>query len=100
MGLRKQAEGGLLLVVVVVVYTQVHGEDGCRCGGHLQGQCCCAHVHCKMRQTSQAKDYCHISFSEKIKSYLHVISAVHQLTANVKFRIRKRIRFSRPINIS
>lgn len=45
MGLRNQAEGGLLLVVVVVVYTQVHGEDGCSCRGHLHGQRCCAHVH-------------------------------------------------------
>lgn len=54
MGLGNQAEGGLLLVVVVVVYTQVHGEDGCSCRGHLHGQCCCAHVHWKRRQTSQA----------------------------------------------
>lgn len=58
MGLRNQAEGGLLLVavavVVVVVYTQVHGEDGCSCGGHLHGQCCCAHVHCKTRQAKQS----------------------------------------------
>lgn len=67
MGLGNQAEGGLLLVVVVVVYTQVHGEDGCSCGGHLHGQCCCAHVHWKMRQTSQAKDYHPILLKEKKK---------------------------------
>lgn len=63
MGRGNQAEGGLLLllvVVVVVVYTQVHGEDGWSCGGRLHGQCCCrAHVHWKMGQTSQAKDYHH-----------------------------------------
>lgn len=65
MGLGNQAEGRLLLVVVVVVvYTQVHGEDGCSCGGHLHGQCCCAHVHWKMRQTSQAKDY-NLVFKQK-----------------------------------
>lgn len=64
MGRGNQAEGGLLLlllvVVVVVVYTQVHGEDGWSCGGRLHGQCCCrAHVHWKMRQTIEAKDYHH-----------------------------------------
>lgn len=50
MGLRNQAEGGLLVVVVVVgmvYYTQVHGKNGCGGGGHLHGQCCRAHVHWK-----------------------------------------------------
>lgn len=45
MGLGNQAKGGLLVVVVVVNYAQVHGKDGSGCGGHLHGQCCRAHVH-------------------------------------------------------
>lgn len=47
-----QSEGGLLVVVVVMVhYAQVHGKDGCGCGcgWHLHGQCCRAHVHWKRR---------------------------------------------------
>lgn len=45
-GLRYQAECGLLVVVVVVVHdSQVHGKDGCGGGRHLRGQCCSAHVH-------------------------------------------------------
>lgn len=49
MGLGNQAEGGLLVVVVVVHYAQVHGKDGCGGGGHLHGQCCRAHVHWRRR---------------------------------------------------
>lgn len=49
MGLGKQAEGSLLLVVMVVVgvvdYAQIHGEDGCGGGGHLCGQRCRGHVN-------------------------------------------------------
>lgn len=44
-----QSEGGLAVVVVVVVVhnAQVHGEDGCGCSGHLHGQRCRADVHCR-----------------------------------------------------
>lgn len=60
MGLGNQAEGGLLVVVMVVVgvvhYTQVHGEDGCGGGRHLHGQCCRAHVHWRRRRREREEE--------------------------------------------
>lgn len=85
MRLGDQAEGGLLVVVVVVGVVhdaQVHGKDGCGGGGHLHGQRCRAHIHCntqveadeKRQKIREEKSFFQRQTAEKKQLKLHLFN--------------------------